>query len=70
VKTIVGAIAEEKWLVIVGALIEVVPELVMNGAEVVGIDLDAHFEPQVLYLIDIPGAGVADHIPVARLHEQ
>ena len=42
----------------------------MNGAEVVGIDLDAHLEPQVVYLIDVPGAGVTDHIPIARLHEQ
>src|SRR5471030_131448 len=45
-------------------------ELVMDGEKVFASNLDAHLEAQVVEVVDIPGAGVADHIAVARLEKK
>ena len=65
-ETIVRAVAEENRLVLVRTLIEVVPELVMNGREILGRLIDAHFDAHVRGEIDVPRAGVAHDIAVAR----
>ena len=55
VESIVGSTAEEKWLLVVGALIEVVAQLVMHGGEVIGRYLDAHLHAQVVGVVHVPG---------------
>ena len=66
VEAVVGAVAEEQRQLLVGALVEVVAELVVDGDEVFGGDLDAHLHAQVVHDVDVPGAGVAHHVAVAR----
>ena len=60
---------KEKGLLVVGALIEVVAQLVMHRGEVVGADLDAHLHAQVVGEIDVPCRGMADDLTIARMHE-
>ncbi len=69
-KTVVGAVAEQIGLMLVGALVEIVTQLVVDSGEVLAGDVDAHLDAQVFFRIHIPGAGVADHFAVARLDEQ
>ena len=66
VEAVVGAVAEEHRQILVGALIEVVAELVVDRREVLVGRLDAHLDAQVLVEIDVPRAGVADHVAIAR----
>ena len=66
VEAVVGAVLVEERLLVVGPLIIIVAELVVDGDEVVGIDLGAHLDAQVFLVVDVPGRGVADDIPVAR----
>ena len=54
-------------LLVVGALVEVVPELVMDRREVLGRLLDAHLDAQVVLVVDVPGARVADDVAVRGL---
>ena len=42
----------------------------VDGAEVLVVDLDAHLDAQVLLGVDVPGAGVADDVAVGRLLEE
>ena len=60
----------EGGCLLVGALVEVVAQLVVDGDEVLAGDLDAHLEAEVVDVVDVPGAGVADHVAVARPQEQ
>ena len=69
VKAIVGATAEEKRKVAVRALVFVVAFLVMNGREIVRVDVDAHFDAEVLVGVDIPGACVAIDVAITRANE-
>ena len=48
VEAVIGAIAKQVRLMAIGPLIEVVPQFVMNGGEILGGDVDAHFHAQVL----------------------
>ena len=41
-------------VLIVGALIEIVTELVVDGLEVLGVDLDALLHPEIVDVIDVP----------------
>ena len=61
---------KSRRLLVVGALVEVVAQLVVDGVEVLAGDLDAHLEAQVVHGVDVPGAGVAHHLAIARLEEQ
>ena len=70
VESVVGAVAEQERLLVVGALVEVVAQLVMDGGEILGGDVDAHLDAQIVHEVDVPGAGVAHHVAVARLDEQ
>ncbi len=69
VEAVVGAVAEESREVTVVVLVVVVAQLVVNGCEVLGVDLDAHLDPQVVDVVHVPGAGVADRLPIPRLAE-
>src|SRR5205823_12943842 len=69
-EAIIGAVAEGWRLPVVGALVKVVTQFVVDGEEVFNADLDAHLEAQVVERVDVPGAGVAHYIAVARLEEQ
>ena len=70
VEPVIGAILEQEALVLVGALIIVVAELVVDGGEVVAIHLDAHLDANIVLGIDIPGTGVANDFAVRRFGEQ
>ena len=56
--------------VLIGALVEVVPELVVNRREVFGSHVDAHLDAQIVFVVDVPGARVADDFAIARLDEE
>ena len=68
-EAVVGAVAEHEGLLVVGALIHVVAFLVVDGGEVVGVDLDAHLYAEVVDVVDVPGGGVADDVAIAGLDE-
>ena len=70
VEAVVGAVAERGRLLVVGALVEIVAQLVVDGEEILAGDLDAHLQAHVVERVDVPGAGVAHHLAVARLEEQ
>ena len=69
-EAVVRAVAEEHRQILVGALIEVVPELVVDRREVVGRLLDAHLDAQVALEVDVPRARVADDVAIARADEE
>ena len=48
VEAVVGAVLEQERLVLVGALVEVVAQLVMDGDEILAADLDAHLQAQIV----------------------
>ena len=70
VKAVVGAVLEKRRLPIVRALVEVVPQLVMDHPEILFRDLNAHLDPQIVLRIDVPGTGMTDDIAVRRLGEK
>ena len=55
VEAIMRAISVEERLLIVGALIEVVAEFVVDGLEVLGVDLDALLHAEIVNVVDVPG---------------
>ena len=69
-EAVVGAVLVQERLVLVGAEIEVVPQLVMDDAERVLRRLDAHLDAQVGEVVDVPRAGVTHHVPVPGSLEQ
>ncbi len=68
-EAVVGAVAEDHRQLVVGALIVVVPELVVDRREVLGVDVDAHLDAQVIDAVHVPGTGVTHHFAVTGLHE-
>src|ERR1700722_14573251 len=69
VKAIIGAIAEEKRKVAVRTLVFVVAFLVMNGGEIVRVDVDAHFDAGVLVAVNIRRACVAIDVAITGANE-
>ena len=69
VKSVIRAVYEQRREIVVGALVKIMAELVVYGREIFRGRFDAHFDPQVILIIDVPGARVADHLAVARLGE-
>src|SRR5580704_17016118 len=45
-------------------------QLMMDGDEELGGDVDAHLYPQVFHEVDVPGTGVAHYVSVLRFGEQ
>ena len=67
-KPSLAPLPEEEGLFVVGRWYMCGP-LVMDGGEVVGVDLDAHLYAEVVDVIDVPCGGVADDLAIARLDE-
>ena len=44
-------------------------QFVVDGHEIAGIDLDAHFDAQVIDIVQIPGRSVADNVAVTRFQK-
>ena len=68
-KAVVRAILKQEWLILVSALVKVVPEFVMDGNEIFIANLNAHFDTNIVFVVDVPGAGVTDNIAICRLGE-
>src|SRR3990167_243386 len=66
-EAVIGAVLEQDRLVLIGALIEIMAKLVVDGDEILSADGRAHLDPEIVLEIDIPGGGVADDLAVARL---
>src|SRR5271165_6209689 len=69
-KTVVGAISEQKRLTAVCSLVEIVTEFVVHRGEILGIDLETSFQPHIAHLVYIPGAGMTHHVTVARFRNK
>ena len=69
-KAIVRAVLEQEWLILIRALIKVVPQFVMDGYKIFRPNLDAHFDTNIVLIVDVPGAGMANHVPIGGLYEQ
>ena len=54
----------------VRALVEVVPQLVVDGGGVLGRRVDAHLDAHVGFEVEIPGAGMADDVAILRPDKQ
>jgi hypothetical protein len=70
VESVVGAVAEKEWLLIVSSLVEVVPELVVDRCKVLGRGLNAHLDTQIVHVVDVPSTGMADYVTIGRLRKQ
>ena len=70
VEAVVGAIAEEEGLLVIGALIVVVAELVIDGEEILAGRLDAHLDAQIIDVVDVPRRGVTHDIAIAGFGEE
>ena len=70
VKTIVGAGAKQDGLVLVHQVIVNVAQLVMQCDQRVFGLFHTLFDTHIVAIIERPGAGVADDIPVSRLAQQ
>ena len=70
VEAVVGAVAEDRRLILVRALIEVVPEPVVNRREILGRLLDAHLDAEVVDVIDVPRARMAHDLAILRADEE
>ena len=64
-----GAVLEQWRLVPVGQEIVDVSEFVVDRRQHLERRLDAHLDARVVTALERPGAGVADHLTVARLRE-
>jgi hypothetical protein len=69
VEAIIGTIEMQHVLLVIGALVVIMPQLVVDRGEVVSIHLDAHLDADIVLVVDIPGAGMAHDLAVGRLHE-
>jgi hypothetical protein len=69
VKSIVSAVSKKNGLIVVGALIEVVTKLVVDRIEVLGGDVDAHLDAQIIDIIDIPGARMTNDVTILGLYK-
>src|SRR5437660_2798182 len=69
-KPVVRAVLEKRRLRAVRPLIKVMPQFVMDDAEILFGDLDAHLDAHVVLRIDGPGRRVAHHVAIGRLREK
>src|SRR6185295_677279 len=69
-KRIVGTIAKQEWLFRISHLIVVVTQFMMNDAEVFFVDIYAHLQPDIFFVIDVPCTRMADHLVIARLNKE
>ena len=70
VEPVVRAVAQDQRQPVVGPLIEIVSELVVDRREILVGDVDAHLDAQVVHAVDVPRARMAHDLAIARLDEQ
>src|SRR5256886_15174156 len=68
--TIICAILKKKWLMLVRAMVEIMPELMMDGNKIDVANLQTRLDPQIVFIVDVPCTGVADYVAIPRLPEQ
>src|SRR3546814_17406548 len=66
-KAVIGSVQIEIRLLLIGPLIIIVAKLMMNSNEIVAISLGAHLDTDIVLVVDIPGTGVADDLPIMGL---
>ena len=66
-EAIMGAVLVEMVLMAIGELVVIVPELMVDGVEILRIDLRTHLDAHILVIIEVPGRGMADHLAPLRL---
>src|SRR3546814_11753471 len=66
-KAVIGSVQTEIRLLLIGPLIIIVAKLMMNSNEIVAINLGAHLDTDIVLVVDIPGTGVADELPILGL---
>ena len=69
VEAVVGAILEQRRLLFIGTLIEVVTKLMVHGHKIFTLHFKTGLEPKIILAINVPGAGMANHIAVPGLDE-
>jgi hypothetical protein len=67
VEAVVGAVLVEGPAACSSSVVVVVPELVVQGVQVLLRGLDAHLDAQIVRHGEVPGARVADDVAVGRL---
>src|SRR5207302_3925277 len=68
-ETIVGAALKEIRLLLVGALVEIVTQLVMHRDEVLARHLQTGLDPNVVLAVDVPRTGMTNHVAITRFGE-
>src|SRR5664279_1471174 len=68
-EAVVRAVAKKKRLLVIGALVEVMPQFVMNRCEVVGIDFNTHLHTQIVGRINVPCRSVAHYVAITRMYK-
>ena len=63
-KAIVRAVQIQIRLLVISALIIIMPQLVVDGHKVVGVDFDAHFDAQIIDIVDIPCGGMTNDFAI------
>ena len=66
VEPVIGPVQIKIGLSLVRPLVIIVSELVVDGHEVVAVDLGAHLDPQIVLIVEVPGRGMADHFAPDR----
>ena len=63
-EAVIGPALEQEGLVLIGALVIIVAQLMMDGDKVLGSDLGTHLDADVRAVINVPGRGVTNHFAV------
>lgn len=69
-EAIIGAVFEKERLLLIGPLVHVVAEFMVNRDEIDIANLQADFDAEIVLVVDVPGAGVADDVAVRGFGEQ
>ena len=68
-EAVIGAVLKQRRLVLVGTLVEVVSEFVVDRDKILASHLDAHLDSQIVFIVDVPRAGMANDIAIGRLRK-
>ena len=68
-EAIIGPVQIEIGILVIGALIIIMAEFVMDGHEIVAVDLGTHFDAQIVFIVQIPSRRMAHDFAVERLDE-
>src|SRR4051794_36149570 len=68
-KTVIRATAKQKRLLSVSELVVVMAQFVMHGNEIVGSDVDTQLQANILVIINVPGAGMTNHVTITRFRQ-